>query len=124
MNYINTIYAVISGLATIAIAYATSYVNLDRYLITLGDEGSMNELIGVALLRQHTLAFRMVVVAGIVAGLVAAGCVALILTGRATLGDKVLGIVATLADSALFRFYLKVWLNSGKLLLKYRTKVR
>jgi hypothetical protein len=110
--------AIVGGGSFVLLALCAPWTTLNRYIITLGSEKrELDQLIRFALLKQHRAAFALVIAGGITAGLLAVACVIIMLfVPRATEADKVLSLMCAIGDSALFRYYMQVWRESGQAL--------
>jgi hypothetical protein len=108
----------LSAGSVVLLAILTPLVSLNRFMISLGkEERELDRLVKFSLMKQNSAAFKLVIAGGAVAGLLVVVCVVMILwVPSATAADKTFTALCTIGDSALFRYYLQVWRESGKAL--------
>ena len=105
----------------LVISILTSMTRVGPALITMGteDDEDLRAAVKRAMLGQNQVAFWMVIVSGGAAAVVLLVAVALLAYGRSPqLMPKVIQIICGLGNSALFRYFYKVWKESGEILFK------
>jgi hypothetical protein len=123
IEWMATVGAVLS-LAVVGLL--TSSTRVGPALLTMGkpDErnAALREAVQDAMLRQNAVAFRLVIVSGAAAGIVLLLAVVLMVCGYSQQPTaKVIQIVCGLGNSALFRYFYKVWRESREVLVKLAT---
>lgn len=111
---------VLAAVSLVTLVCLTPFTSLTRYLLVLDrDDQEFDELLRAALLKQHKVAFTMLVAAGATAGVLLAASIALLIIGTSTSTlDKAVAVLCAIGDSALFGYYLQVWRESGRAVVK------